>query len=296
MSKTREIQSKFAERILSILEEKGKIRRSEILKKIRETDKTLFQDKSPDHRFGWASMFLKSGGFLVQEKGNWYLTEKGQKYAKEKKFQEAYEEGDKNWYEDYAKRKYEEKAKLAELQGEESSIDSVSPDEENSESNQNEDLEDLEFLEENGRKLIKGKIAGMDGYAFQSLVASLLRGMGYYVKESNKGRDGGIDILAFQDPLGAKSPRIIVQVKHHQGKIGPSDIQRHFAISGEDLGLFISTGGFSPEAKRDAQARAGKMQLIDLEDFIDLWLEFYDKLSFEDREKLPIRKIAFPEN
>jgi predicted Mrr-cat superfamily restriction endonuclease len=38
--------------------------------------------------------------------------------------------------------------------------------------------------------------------------------MGYHTPFiSPKGKDGGIDIIAYQDPLGLKTPRIKVQVK-----------------------------------------------------------------------------------
>ncbi len=56
-------------------------------------------------------------------------------------------------------------------------------------------------------------------YEFQDLVAALLRAMGYYTPFiSPKGKDGGIDIIAYQDPLGTKTPRIKVQVKHYPRK------------------------------------------------------------------------------
>lgn len=39
--------------------------------------------------------------------------------------------------------------------------------------------------------------------------------MGYYIQSvAPRGKDGGIDIVAYTDPLGAKIPRIKVQVKH----------------------------------------------------------------------------------
>jgi restriction system protein len=47
------------------------------------------------------------------------------------------------------------------------------------------------------------------------MVAVLLASMGYYISLiAKKGRDGGIDIIMYTNPLGTKSPRIIVQVKH----------------------------------------------------------------------------------
>ncbi|HEX7457906.1 MAG TPA: restriction endonuclease, partial [Ginsengibacter sp.] len=45
-------------------------------------------------------------------------------------------------------------------------------------------------------------------YEFQDMVAALLSAMGYYISLiAKKGRDGGIDIIMYTDPLGTKTPR-----------------------------------------------------------------------------------------
>jgi len=81
------------------------------------------------------------------------------------------------------------------------------------------------------------------------MVAVLLNAMGYHIAHiSPKGRDGGIDIIAYTDPLGVKSPRIIIQVKHKpETKISSDDIQRLAGTMkrNTDVGLFVTSGGFS---------------------------------------------------
>src|SRR5205814_493525 len=72
-----------------------------------------------------------------------------------------------------------------------------------------EQAQDQSYLE------IADHIRRMEPYIFQDLVAELLKGMGYYVRlVAGRGRDGGIDIVAYQDALGFASPRMKVQVKH----------------------------------------------------------------------------------
>src|SRR3712207_7764782 len=67
--------------------------------------------------------------------------------------------------------------------------------------------------------LFRSHIASLGPYDFQNLVAELLRAMGYHVPHvSPPGPDGGIDIMAYRDPLGTTAPRIKVQVKHRQSK------------------------------------------------------------------------------
>ena len=58
-------------------------------------------------------------------------------------------------------------------------------------------------------------IASRSPYEFQDMVAALLHAMGYFTPfVAPKGKDGGVDVLAFHDPLGATIPRVKVQVKH----------------------------------------------------------------------------------
>lgn len=46
-------------------------------------------------------------------------------------------------------------------------------------------------------------IKNMNPYEFQDLVGALLRSMGYHTEFiAARGRDGGIDIIAYQDALG----------------------------------------------------------------------------------------------
>jgi restriction system protein len=60
----------------------------------------------------------------------------------------------------------------------------------------------------------------MNPFDFQQLVADLLRAMGYHVSwVSPPGKDGGVDIIAYTDPLGTKLPRIKVQVRRVGQKI-----------------------------------------------------------------------------
>jgi restriction system protein len=92
----------------------------------------------------------------------------------------------------------------------------------------------------------------MNPYDFQELVAGLLRAMGYYVTWiAPPGRDGGLDILAYGDPLGTRPPRIKVQVKRVGQKIS-SEILRSFMelLGDDDVGLYVSTAGFTPDLLR----------------------------------------------
>lgn len=113
----------------------------------------------------------------------------------------------------------------------------------------------LDFLESDAREGIKRYIVSKSPYEFQDLVAALLRAMGYHTPfVAPKGKDGGIDIIAYLDPLGAQTPRIKVQVKHKPDTaIGASEVR---ALSGVlkagDIALFVTSGTYSADARNAA--------------------------------------------
>ena len=82
--------------------------------------------------------------------------------------------------------------------------------------------------------------------------------MGYHVAwVSPPGRDQGIDVIAYTDPLGTSVPRIKVQVKRQpENKVNVDGLRSFMALLGDqDVGIFISTGGFTSEAERETRGR-----------------------------------------
>lgn len=136
----------------------------------------------------------------------------------------------------------------------------------------------------------------MPPYEFQQLVADLLEAMDYHVHWiSPPGKDGGVDIIAFTDPLGTKAPRIKVQVKRTVEKVN-TDLLKSFiaTINEHDAGLYVSTGGFTRDAEEVARNQERrKITLIDLQRLVDLWIEHQQKLSDEAHRRLPLTAIFF---
>jgi restriction system protein len=61
----------------------------------------------------------------------------------------------------------------------------------------------IEEAEDNAMAIVTQYLGSMDPYQFQNLIGALLEGMNYHVSWiAPPGRDGGVDIIAFQDPLG----------------------------------------------------------------------------------------------
>lgn len=154
----------------------------------------------------------------------------------------------------------------------------------------------FEQAEEQAWTEVDQYLSGMKPYDFQELVADLLRAMGYHVAwVAPPGKDGGIDILALQDPLGTRPPRIKVQVKRQQATIPVDGLRSFLALLGDDdVGLFVSVGGFTKDAQEAARTQEKrKVTLVDLERLFDLWVEYYPKLNEEARSRLPLRPIHF---
>jgi restriction system protein len=104
-----------------------------------------------------------------------------------------------------------------------------------------------------------------------------------------------VDLVVNVDPLGARGPRIFVQVKQ-KGQPVTLEGLRTFAsaLGAETHGLLVSTGGFTPDVvERIHTDTALKITLLDLEGFFDLWTRYYQALSEEAHRRLPLKAVYF---
>ena len=154
----------------------------------------------------------------------------------------------------------------------------------------------FEEAEEQAWGEIEAYLTGMNPYEFQELVAALLRGMGYHVSwVAPPGKDAGIDILAWSDPLGTRPPRIKVQVKRQQHSVSVEGLRSFMAVLGDDdVGLFVATGGFTKDARDEARTQEKRrVTLVDLDRLVELWIEHYARLDEPARRRLPLQPIWF---
>lgn len=154
----------------------------------------------------------------------------------------------------------------------------------------------LEDLKSKAKEFIKDRIIALDWEEMQELVAGVLRAMGYKTRISPQGSDRGKDIVASPDGLGLEQPRIVVEVKHRSNQTMGSQEIRSF-LGGrhkDDKGMYVSTGGFSKDAKYEADRAAIPLTLIDIDDLVDLVIENYEKMDMETRSLLPLTKIFWP--
>lgn len=148
---------------------------------------------------------------------------------------------------------------------------------------------------EQSHELIKDYIASLSPDDMEELVAAILRAMGYEAKVSPKGPDRGVDVIASRDGLGLTKPRIKAEVKHREGSMGAPAIRSFIgALRDGDSGLYISSGGFTREARYEAERCAFPLTLLDLDDIAELIVRHYENFDLEGRALIRLVRIYWP--
>jgi restriction system protein len=96
-------------------------------------------------------------------------------------------------------------------------------------------------------------------------------------------------------PTNTSAPRIKVQVKRRANRVNVGYLRSFIAVLGEqDVGIFVSLGGFSGDAEDEARTReTRKLTLVDLEKLVDLWVEHYEKIAESDKRLLPLKPVYY---
>lgn len=144
-------------------------------------------------------------------------------------------------------------------------------------------------------EFIKDRLLRLLPDDMERLVACLLRALGYRATVTPKGRDRGRDVVASPDGLGFESPRIFAEVKHRTKSIGAPEVRAFIGgLRNGDRGLYVSTGGFSQEAKYEAERASVPVTLVNLDDLASLVVEHYDRFEPEGRTLIPLTRIYWP--
>ncbi len=230
------------------------------------------------------SVAASKAGFLIKSDGQWKITEAGQKVVDlpADDLKRLVRAGYREWRWGGARRTAVESSDLSATVEEHVTSESTS----------------LLFddSKERARAEIDVYLDSLSAYDFQELVGALLEGMGYTTRFlAPPGPDGGTDALAYVDPLGARTPHIRVQVKHRDQTAGREEIAalRGIIRADREIGVFVSSGGFSREAMREAEKGAVHIELIDLDRFLELWQQHYSKIPEAKRAKLRLEPIYF---
>lgn len=231
----------------------------------------------------FATVDCVKAGWMIKERGAWLVTpEGGEAYRQYKEPGEFYRmavQGYRAW-------------QATQQSGARDVVEELGVEE----SEAREAALTLEQAEEWAWGEVQEYLANMPPYDVQQLVGALLTAMGYYVAWiAPPGKDGGVDLLAHRDPIGATRPRIKVQVKRVKAAVPVEGLRAFMAVlSDDDVGLFISTGGFTRDALLEARTQEKRrITLIDMARLFELWVEHYDKLDDAAKRHLPLKPVYF---
>ena len=171
--------------------------------------------------------------------------------------------------------------------------DGALPDTDSPEADNDEDARYATY--DDGIERIKDRVNALSWQDMEQLTAGLLRSMGYRACVTSRGSDGGRDVMASPDALGFESPRIVAEVKHRKGKVDAPQVRAFIGgLRSTDCGLYVSTGGFTLEARYEADRANVPVKLLDLDGFVRLYVESYDHADEDTRALLPLVRIWWP--
>ncbi len=232
----------------------------------------------------WFSVDCVKAGFIIKSGGRWSLTPEGEKVmllAPDEMVRQA-------------RVKYKE-WKQQQSHTEPTEREAPTPDE----ASEDTIIRQVAYEQAVGqaRGEIERHVLQLGPYDFQKLVAELLIGMGYYVPfVAPPGPDGGIDIVAYKDPLGTSAPRIRCQVKHRpNNKVAVAEVRALEGVLRKDgdIGLIVSSGGFTTEADREIQVSSKHIERMDLDRLLTLWQNHYDHVRESGKSLLPLVRVFF---
>lgn len=143
-------------------------------------------------------------------------------------------------------------------------------------------------------RIVKYIAAKFSGHHLARLVEAILKAQGYITKNSEPGKDGGVDILAGSGPLGFNDPRICTQVK---SSFSPLDVRILRELQGvmqrvnAKQGLLVAWGGFTKDAIQEARNVFFSIRLWDQGDLLNEVLTHYEQFDDELKAELPLKRI-----
>jgi restriction system protein len=139
-------------------------------------------------------------------------------------------------------------------------------------------------------------VRGLTPAAFERLAQRLLREAGFLkVEVTGRSGDGGIDGIGVLR-VNLLSFQVLFQCKRYQGNVGAGAIRdfRGAMVGRSDKGLLITTGTFTPDAKREAtRDGAPAIELIDGDQLCDLLKQLKLGVRTEMVEKMTVEPVWF---
>jgi restriction system protein len=158
------------------------------------------------------------------------------------------------------------------------------------------DVEEIEATEPHWKDQLLTVMRRIAPDAFERLAQRLLREAGFLkVEVTGRSGDGGIDGIGVLR-VNLLSFQVLFQCKRYHGSVGASAIRdfRGAMVGRSDKGLVITTGTFTPDAKREAtRDGAPAIDLIDGDQLCDLLKQLKLGVRTEMVEKMTVESTWF---
>jgi restriction system protein len=158
--------------------------------------------------------------------------------------------------------------------------------------------EEIGDIERDWKEQLLEVLRGLAPDAFERLAQRMLREAGFIkVEVTGRSGDGGIDgigVLRVNNNL--LSFHVLFQCKRYQGGVGAGDIRdfRGAMVGRSDKGLFMTTGTFTPKARKEAtRDGAPPIDLIDGDQLCDLLRQLRLGVRTEMVEKMIVEPSFF---
>jgi restriction system protein len=140
-------------------------------------------------------------------------------------------------------------------------------------------------------KYVIDRLHGMHPQDFESFVASYFRAIGYDAEPTQYVGDGGIDVVGTLDAEGLAKIDLRVQVKRTQSSVGIDTVLKtRGALAVDEQGAIVSLGGFTAQARAEAEADGKKtIVLVEGDTFVELLLDHWHDLDEAARRLLGVR-------
>jgi restriction system protein len=158
------------------------------------------------------------------------------------------------------------------------------------------EAEEVEATEPHWKDQLLSVLRAVAPDAFERLAQRLLREAGFLkVAVTGRSGDGGIDGIGVLR-VNLLSFQVLFQCKRYQGSVGAGAIRdfRGAMVGRSDKGLMITTGTFTPDAKREAtRDGAPAIDLIDGDQLCDLLKQLKLGVTTEMVEKMTVELSWF---
>lgn len=159
------------------------------------------------------------------------------------------------------------------------------------------DTDPFNSAQEFASSQIRKYLESMEIRDIQTIVSSLLKALGCYVSWNvpAENGDGQFNLICSLDPIGLKSPRVVIHYAKFSQMSTLESINRFSDKLGQnDIGIFISFGGFAADTRQySLDLKKPSIRLIDLDEFLNLWVANLGKIDQVGISKFPIRPVHF---